>query len=120
MRHPDVSSGALVELWTVLGYLPEYVPVLSEVASAAATELAGAALRAAVEATEVRDGGHTLRRGRDRKGERVMNIEKLGLQHQGTKADDGLYGAYPAQLSNSASGPWSVLKIGQVGVVDSW
>ncbi len=107
LRHPDVSAGAFVDLWTVLGCLPEYAPVLSEAATVAAAELAGAASRAAVEAAEVRDGGRRMRRRRERKGERVLNVEKEGLQHLDTTADLALYGAYPVRFSSSARGPWS-------------
>ncbi len=107
MAHPDDSAGAFVDLWTTLGCLPEYAPVLSEAATVAAAELAAAASRAAVEAAEERDGGRRMRKRRERKGEVVANIEKEGLQHLDTTADVMLHGAYPVRFSSSAMGPWS-------------
>lgn len=107
MARPDESAGAFVDLWTTLGCLPEYAPVLSEAATVAAAELAADASRAAVEAAEVRDGGRRMRRRRERKGEAVANIEKEGLAHLDTTADVMLHGAYPVRFSSSATGPWS-------------
>ena len=64
--------------------MPEHALVLSETVTVAAAQLAGAASQAAVEAAEVRDGGRRLRRRRERKGKRVMNNEKEGVQHLDT------------------------------------
>ena len=74
MAPPDESACAFVDLWTTLGCLPEYAPLLSEAATMAAAELAAAASRAAVEAAEMRDGGRRMRKRRERKGEVVANI----------------------------------------------
>ena len=38
LRYPDVYAGAFIDLWNVLGCLPEYTPVLSEAATGAAAE----------------------------------------------------------------------------------
>lgn len=107
MAPPNESAGAFVDLWTTLGCLPEYAPILSEAATVAAAELAAAASKAAVDAAEVRDGGRRMRKRRERKGEKVTNIAKEGLAHLDTTADVMLHGAYPVRFSSSATGPWS-------------
>ncbi|CAN8062136.1 unnamed protein product [Agarophyton chilense] len=64
----DEAAGAFVDLWTALGCLPEYAPVLSEAATVAAADMAAAASKAAIEAAEQKDGGRRRRKRLERKG----------------------------------------------------
>eukprot|EP00737_Agarophyton_chilense_P002720 gb/GEZJ01003124.1/.p1 GENE.gb/GEZJ01003124.1/~~gb/GEZJ01003124.1/.p1 ORF type:complete len:2349 (-),score=274.30 gb/GEZJ01003124.1/:269-7315(-) len=103
----DEAAGAFVDLWTALGCLPEYAPVLSEAATVAAADMAAAASKAAIEAAEQKDGGRRRRKRLERKGAAVSNAMKEGLKLFDTTSADSLYGAYPVRFSSSAQGPWS-------------
>lgn len=107
LSHQDEAAGAFVDLWSVLGCLPEYAPSLSEAATVAAAEMAAAASRAAIQAAEQKDGGRRRRKRREREGGIVVNAAKEGLKLFDTTSADSLYGAYPVRFSASAQGPWS-------------
>eukprot|EP00178_Gracilaria_changii_P000849 TRINITY_DN1108_c0_g1_i2.p1 TRINITY_DN1108_c0_g1~~TRINITY_DN1108_c0_g1_i2.p1 ORF type:complete len:1990 (-),score=280.35 TRINITY_DN1108_c0_g1_i2:2163-8132(-) len=102
----DEAAGAFVDLWTALGCLPEYAPMLSEAATVAAAEMAAAASKAAVEAAEQKSGGRRARRKNARKSMGSTAV-KEGLKLFDTTSADSLYGAYPVRFSSSAQGPWS-------------